>query len=329
MVSLFKVASEVFLLALLAVTLILNINLFVHQPELLLNSNAPFTNAINTVLFKWLQIPQWLYTFIYIGVLFGSAVYFGTMMAKNRFVTNYTYLPALIFVTIFSFFNEQTYVTPIFLFLPLFVLMFNKLFEIAVYDKNLLRSLDIGLICGTLTLVYLPYWGMVIFCYVTFIIITPYYWRYWVATVIGFICPALIAIMMYSIFNDTQFVLDYLMLKNPMAVIDHNLSNTQLVLRFAILTICLTILYLFKDIDTFKVTILMKKYRNLLNALLVAIFLYQLIMREWSFELNIIVLIVIAIFTSNVIFRVKKEWISNAVHGVLLLYAFYFQYFSN
>ena len=114
MVSLFKVASEVFLFALFVLTLLLNINLFISPPEIMANNQAPFCYAIHQILFGWLNLPQWIYTFIYIGVLYGSAVYFGIVVAKNRLVSNYTYLPALMFITLFSFFNQQTYPTLVF-----------------------------------------------------------------------------------------------------------------------------------------------------------------------------------------------------------------------
>lgn len=328
MVSLFKVASEVFLLALFAVTLVLNINLFVSPPEMLVNNQAPFIYAIHQILFDWLNLPEWVYTFIYIGVLYGSAVYFGMIMAKNRFVSNYTYLPALIFVTIFSFFNEQTYPTLVFLFLPLFILLFNKLFEIAVYDKNLSRSLDIGLICGTLTLVYLPYWSLVVFSYVTFLIVAPFYWRFWVATVVGFICPAIMALIFFGLFGEQQLVFDYLLLKQSSDVMQMLVSNLQVGYRFAIISICLLILFLFIDEHLFKVTTLMKRYRNLSTALIVFCLAYQLISQTWLFEMNIIILIIFSIFFSNIILRVKNELISNAIHGFMLLFVLFFQYFT-
>jgi len=328
MVSLFKVASEVFLFALLAVTLLLNINLFIFPPEIVANSPAPFAYVIHQLLFVWLKLPQWLYTCIYIGMLYASAVYFGNIVAKNRFVSNYTYLPALMFVTLFSFFNYQTYSTLTFLFLPLFISMFNKLFEIAVYDKNLSRSLDIGLICGTLTLVYLPYWGLVLFSYVTFIIITPFYWRYWAATVIGFICPAIMALIFFGMMGNHQIVLDYLMLKQSPDVLSVNLSNLQVFYRFAVISICLGLLFLFIDEHLFKVTTLMKRYRNLLNLLIACLFIYQLVMQTWLFEMNMIVLIILSIYYSNIVLRVKNELISNTVHGLMLLFVLFFQYFA-
>jgi len=328
MVSLFKVASEVFLLVLFVVTLLLNINLFITPPEILTEYHAPFSYAVHQILFAWFNIPQWIYTFIHIGVLYGSAVYFGIIVAKNRFISNYTYLPALMFVTIFSFFNQQTYPTLVFLFLPLFIMMFNKLFEIAVYDKNLSRSLDVGLICGTLTLVYLPYWSLVVFSYITFAIVTPFYWRFWVATIVGFICPAIMALIFFGLFGQHQMMLDYLMLQQTTANLPIYLSNLQIWYRFIVLAICLIILFLFIDEHIFKVTTLMKRYRNLFNTLIVCLLAYQLVIQTWLFEMNMIILIVLSIYYSNVILRVKNELISNAVHGLMLLFVLFFQYFT-
>ncbi len=328
MVSLFKVASEVFLLALFAVTLLLNINLFISPPEIIANNQAPFCYAVHQILFTWLNLPQWIYTFIYIGVLYGSAIYFGMVLAKNRFVSNYTYLPALIFITIFSFFNQYTYPTLVFLFLPLFISMFNKLFEIAVHDKNLSRSFDIGLICGTLTLVFLPYWSLVVFSYVIFILITPFYWRYWVATIIGFICPAIIALIFFGLFGNHQIVLDYLMLKQTPDVPFIPLSNFQIWYRFIVIGICLGMLFLFIDEHLFKVTTIMKRYRNLFNILIACLFTYQLIIQTWLFELNVIVLMILSMYYSNVILRVKNELISNIIHGLMILFVLFFQYFT-
>jgi len=327
MISLFKVASEVFLLALLVITFILHINLFVTSPEIMIEQEAPFSYAVNQILFAWLNLPNWLYVLICIGVLYSSAIYFGIVVAKHKFVSNYTYVPALLFVTVFALFNKYTYPSPVFLFLPLLILLLDKLFEISVNDKNLTRFLDVGLICGTLTLVYLPYWSLVIFVYVAFAILKPFYWRYWVATLIGFVCPALVSLIFFTLFNQQHIIFDYLTLQTSSSQALLPFFNLPILSKLVVLGAGLGIIHFFIDESIFKVTALMKQYRNLLNALIIFILLYQLIIQNWVFELNLMALIVIAIYYSNMILRVKQELFANVIHAVILVAVICFQIF--
>lgn len=328
MISLFKVYNEVTLLLLFGVSLLLNINIVFYPNEFALQGYMPISDGLAKIVQNFLEIPKWLYFILYIIIQFSSAIYFGIVMAKHKIVTQYSYIPALLFITLFALINTYTFNCVAFILLPVFILLFDRVFSIAINDKNLTNAFDLGLICGTLFFSYLPYALLVVFAYFMFIILKPFYWRDWVASAIGFVCPLLIALIFYAIFNLTGVFFEYFTSGEPFLYSKSVISVSLLLQHLSVVTVIIAILSFFRSSAQYKTIPFIRNYLFLIVGLALILMLFQLIGGLWTVELLIVVFIIITIVLTNFIIKCRSAIIKNALHVVMLLYLIYFQYFS-
>jgi len=329
MISLFKVYNEVTILLLFGLTVLLNINILFYTNELTLQGYVPISGGLAHLLQIFLQIPKWLYFILYVLMQFGSAVYFGIIMAKHKIVNHYSYIAALIFVTLFALININTFNCVVFLLLPVFILLFDRVFQIAVNDKNLTNAFDLGLICGTLLFSYMPYALLVVFAYFMFIILKPFYWRYWVASIIGLVCPILIALIFYTIFNQTDIFLEYFTTDKSFLYSKSVVSTPIILQHLAVVIVIIAVLSAFSSSDQYKTIPFIRNYLFLIVGLALLLAIFQLIGGLWVVELLIVLFIIASIVLTNFVIKCRSSFIKNALHTLLLVYLIYFQYFSS
>lgn len=328
MISLFRVHNEVILLLLFGLTILLNINILFNPVELKLQGYMPITGSLAKIMQGFFNCPKWLYFIVYIIIQFGSAVYFGVVMAKHKIVNQYSYIPALLFVSLFALINIYTFNCVAFLILPVFILLFNRVFQIAINDKNLTNAFDLGLICGILFFSYLPYILLVVFTYFMFIILKPFYWRYWVASAIGFVCPLIIAFIAHVIFNHTDMFFDYFTTNKSFLYSKSIISTSVLMQHLAVVAVTIGILSFFSSSAYYKTIPFVRNYLFLMIGLALILIVFQLIRSLWVMELQIVVFIIITIVFTNFTIKCKSPIIKNALHLLMLVYLVYFQYFS-
>jgi len=329
MISLFRVYNEIILLLLLGITILLNLNVLFHPVNFDLKGYAPISGGLANILQDYIHISKWVYFILYIIVQFGCAIYFGQVMAKHKIVNQYNYVPALLFVSLLALINIYTFNCISFLLLPVFILLFHRVFLIATNDKNLTNAFDLGLITGTLFFTYFPYILLAVFAYFMFIVLTPFYWRDWVASVIGFVCPLLITLIVFAIFNESNTFFEYFAQKRSFLYSESIINTTNLMAHLIVVGAIIGILSLFSSAKQFKTTPFKRNYLFLIVTLAVLLLVFQLIRSLWIMELLIVVFIILAIVLTNYIAKCKSPLIKNALHLVLLVYLVYFQYFSN
>jgi len=328
MISLFKVYNEVTLILLFGLTLLININILFYSNELTLQGYMPISGGLANVLQNFLEIPKWLYFILYLLIQFSSAIYFGVVVAKHKIVNQYNYIPALLFVTLFALINIYTFNCVAFLLLPVFILLFDRVFNIATNDKNLTNAFDLGLICGTLCFSYLPYALLVVFAYFIFIILKPFYWRYWVASFIGFICPLLIVLIAHAIFNQTNVFFEYFISGKSFLYSDSIIGISILLQHLSLIVVIIAILSFFSSSVQYKTIPFIRNYLFLIVGLALILMIFQLIGGLWVVELLIVVFIIIAIVLTNFVIKCRSPLLKNTLHVLMLVYLIYFQYFS-
>jgi len=329
MISLFRVYNEAILLILLGLIILLNINILFDPIEINLQGYAPVTGGLANVLQGFFNIPKWLYFILYVLIQFGSAVYFGVVMTKHKIVNQYNYIPALLFVTLFALINVYTFNCVAFLILPVFILLFDRVFQIAINDKNLTNAFDLGLICGTLFLCYLPYALLAVFVYFMFIILQPFYWRYWVASAIGFVCPILFTLIAYVIFNQADVFFDYFTSNKSFLYSESIISATNLLQHLSVIGVTTVILSLFSSSKQYKTIPFVQNYLFLMIGLALILATFQVIRSLWVMELLMVIFIILTIVLTNFVIKCKSPLLKNALHLLMLVYLVYFQYFSS
>jgi len=328
MISLFKVYNEAIFLLLFGLTILLNLNILFSPIDFNLYGYAPITGGLAVFLKTYAGISKWLYFILFVLIQFSSAIYFGIAMAKHKIINHYNYLPALLFVTLFAFINIYTFSSVAFLFLPVFILLFDRVFQIAVNDKNLTNAFDLGLVCGILYLSYFPYALLVVFAYFMFIILKPFYWRYWVASIIGFACPFLIALIAYTLINQTGTFFKYFNSNISFLYSKSTISTIYLLQHFLVITGTMGLLYRFGNLEKNKTIPFIRNYLFLIAALAAILLLFQLIGGLWIMELLIIIFIILAMLLTNFIIKCNRTLLKNVLHTLMLVYLVYFQYFS-
>lgn len=324
MVTLFKTANPVLLLILIVVGFLLNLNLFLNDIQLSIETTAPLSKFI---LQQISFLPNWLLHIIFIGYIVSVGLYLSTVLAKHQLNQKYNFVPALFFVSFFSLINVHCYFSPVFICLPLFIFYLDRLFSTIFSDNNLSNSFEIGFVNGLLCMLYLPFGILIVLSLLAYIYLTNFYWRYWLSIIIGFVAAILIAFSFYLLFD-----IEALFLANLFGGNQSNLFtiifNQQFIIQIACLFTTLFLMLFFRDDKMFKLTMAYKKSYLMLLVMFFVFVLLQVRHSQPSYEPLLLNFLIGIIFISTFAFQQRNEWLVNSTHVLLILAAIYIQYFA-
>jgi len=323
MVSLFKTANPVLLLALVAIGVILNVNLFIYNVPFQVDTTAPLSELILQFLSG---LPNWLHKLLFIIYTIATGVYLSRVLGKHQITQSFNFVAGLFFITFISLINVNVYLSPIFISLPFFIFFIDRLLSTIFSDNNLSNSFDIGLAAGCLTMFYWPYGILLIVALLAYIYLTNFYWRYWVLILLGFTAILFTAFCSFLLFNNEMTFVTKLLStsQSSLFLIDFNL---KFFIQIASLLILLIVLILFRNDKMFKLTMAFKKFYLSLLALFIIFLIAQFLHTSFSFELLLLNFLIAIIFISTFANQQKNELFINVAHLLLILVVFYVQFF--
>lgn len=111
----------------------------------------------------------------------------------NKIVNGYnllgkpTFLPALLYITVGSLFTPFVLLSPALICNFIVLWMIEKFLSIYRRDDARAVMFDLGMMVALGTLIYFPFIAMMPLLWISLMIFRPFYWREWLAGIIGFI----------------------------------------------------------------------------------------------------------------------------------------------
>lgn len=182
------------------------------QPIPYFNYTEPFSIFI-------FQNYAGLWTYKLGNILITATFYFGLALWFNKIVNDYsllhktTMIPSLVFVLLTGIFPTFFTLDAAILALFLQLWVITKLFGFYKTQQATLISFDIGILVALASLLYFPTVAWILLVWVSLLIFRPFYWREWLATVIGFLTPYLFVAFYYFWTNRWE---DFLLIWKPL-----------------------------------------------------------------------------------------------------------------
>lgn len=284
-------------------------------------------------LFGRLLVPQ-IYDLdisSYLNVGLAGIVVFVQALLLNRIVNNHnllgkqTYLPALFYLVVCS--ALATFLT---LSMPLlcnFLLLyiFNKL--LLSYKRSDVISVffDLGLVIGLATIIYFPLIFLLLFVWSCLIILRPFYWREWLASIIAFLLM-MFFLAVYYFYNDKliNFFDIWEPFKAPLKLFVTIKYNQYLVLLPILAALFLGFLSL--QVNFYKSFVIVRKgFLVLLMLSIVIIFSFYL-SPDFGIIHFILLAIPVCVLMAYYFLYAKRKWIYETLFFTTIAFILYFQF---
>lgn len=224
MLNLFRKNSIFALLFLIVFTVLIRISPFLITLPIDLNINAPLAQ----ILFEWITTFEDYYYFSVVSASFFvvlQAWLLNHLVVKHSILRKDSFLPALFFVLLNSFYKEQLFLNPQLIANLFIILMFERLCNLYESEKPLYVVLDSGLFLGLAilfnydTLIYLP------LILISVVIITYFNIRFLLASIFGILLPIYLVGVVFYMFdslNDLLIIIEISVKRNYINQITFN-----------------------------------------------------------------------------------------------------------
>ncbi|MEI7978136.1 MAG: DUF6427 family protein [Bacteroidota bacterium] len=224
MLNLFRNNSIFSLLFLIVFTILIRISPFLINLPIDLNINAPLAQ----ILFEWITTFEDYYYFSVVSASFFvvlQAWLLNHLVIKHSILRKDSFLPALIFVLLNSFYKEQLFLSPQLIANLFIILMFERLCNLYESEKPLYVVLDSGLFLGLAilfnydTFIYLP------LILISVVIITYFNIRFLLASIFGILLPIYLVGVVFYMFdslNDLLIIIEISIKRNYINQITFN-----------------------------------------------------------------------------------------------------------
>jgi len=158
---------------------------FMKQVPLEINSSMP---VYKLAIYFYSAKTAIIYRIIALGLIILQAIYLNNIINKHEVLYKKSHLPALLYCILMSLFIPFLNFTPLLL---INILLIKLLDTVLSFYKSTTNDLafNCGFLMGVCALIYFP--SIIIFFLILFglMILRPFYWRNWVASIIGIILP--------------------------------------------------------------------------------------------------------------------------------------------
>lgn len=174
---------------------------FISHP---LPAEAPTSGGIlDAVLYRvwWKNLNPGFLAVLTITILILSSLYFNHLLTERKMYHRSNFLPALCLVLLTSLFAGTQRMQAGILMLPVTILLFRQMMLLYNNAKPRTIVVNIGLIAGTGTLLYHPYWWMLPWCFWALAQMRPFRLNEWVLMLLSFGVPAYV-VLSYEYLTD-------------------------------------------------------------------------------------------------------------------------------
>jgi hypothetical protein len=324
MIQQFRTSNPFNILLLAVITGLLRL---VYLYNLSTDITQPFGELFNRLLVPplyHLKINSSLNVGIASVVILAQALLLNRIVNQHNLLSKQTYLPALFYVVLCS--SLTVFLT---LSLPLlcnFVLLyiFNKLLLSYKLTDAIAVFFDMGFIIGLATILYFPLIGLLLFIWCCQIILRPFYWREWMASIIAFLL-AMFFLAVYYFHNDKliNFIDIWHPFNIPLKLFVNIRYNQYLVLLPIVAALFLGFVSLRSNF--FKSFVMVRKGFLVLFLLTIIIIFSYYLSPDFAITHFIMLGIPLCVLLAYYFLYAKRKWIYESLFFIILAFILYFQ----
>jgi hypothetical protein len=265
------------------------------------------------------------------NVLIAAIIVFIQALLLNRLVNHYnllgkpTFLPALMYIVVSGLFKPFLVLSPPLLCNFLVIWMLFKLLRFYKSNDAKSEAFDLGMIVALGSFIYLPFIYFFLVIWIALALFKPFYWREWVAGIVGYITIFLFLAVYYYLDNNIgNFYRVWLGLgaKFPDRVAINYYNYLVLIPVIVILALCFFKL----QKNFFRSYVQIRKTFQLLFIIFLIAGLSFYI--KAAFQLSHFLLCAVpgAVFFSYYFLYAGRKWFYEILFGLLLISIVYFQF---
>jgi hypothetical protein len=202
MIQQFRSINPLNIPLLIVVAFLLRIGSFINlPPEIGFEFMEPFSRLLLAIP-EESGISSLSNLLIALLILIVQAFLFNKIINTYNLLGKQTFLPGLLYVTAGSLLSPFLVLSPTLICNFLILIMIERF--LSIYKKQQVSSVmyDLGMLVALGTLIYFPFIAMLPLMWISLIIFRPFYWREWVAVIVGFI-TIFFFLAVYYFWNDS------------------------------------------------------------------------------------------------------------------------------
>lgn len=323
MINQFRSLNPFNLVLLFIITCLLRIVVLVRMPDVI------DLSLLDTYGGMLVSIPNDLFSpfgniFVATVLVFIQAILINRIVNDHNLMGKPTFLPALMFVTVSAVLEPFIVLSPALLANFFILWMFYKSLSLYRRDGAIAPMFDLGMIVALGTLVYFPFIGMLPMLWVILMLYRPFYWREWIASLVGF---ATVAFMVCSIYyyNDK---LGLFFATIPSAVVLHLGPRVNLYDYIVLIPVALVLFFAVVSMRKkyFRSNVFLRKASFLLLIFFVFAILSYSVNRRYDLYHFIIAVPSISVTMAYYYVNAQKKWLYESLYMLLAIFIMYFQF---
>ena len=258
---------------------------------------------------------------------FVQALLINGIVNENKILAKKNYLPGAMFIIFASFFKEFLLLTPASVALLFLIICTARMFALLKKEKSYGDVFDLGFLVAVAMLFYFPSVLFVLFAYIGLATMRPFNYREWTIVLLGFISPVILVFTFYF-WNDKADVLLAQVANahqgNWLVGITLNMADKILVGGITLCTIaCLVLL----PASLYSSLIQVRKFATSLVVFLALVLVAIVLEQNIRLSHLILMALPLGIFSSMALMQIKRKWLSEVIHIILILFVLAAQYF--
>ncbi|MDX2001578.1 MAG: DUF6427 family protein [Chitinophagales bacterium] len=310
-------------LLLLAYAVLFNLVLFTDPSFTVPETDFPFSKW----LFEHLNISYNAITAISIALVFIQALMITQILNDIKFFNKSTYVPGVIYIVMASMFREFLFLSPVLIANTFIILTFGRLFSMYRQHSAFKEVYDTGLLIGISTLIYFPSVVLFIAMLIALGLLRSFIWREWLVGFFGLITPYYLAFVGLFLSGGLKKFIDY---QFGSVLYGFN-SGIEFSLPVQILGGIMVMLFIgsffvFQN-NYLKSPIQVRKYLVLTAWMLILLSVSFLFKYTMSLNHFLIITVPLSLVISYFILNVKRWYVAEVVHAMLMITVLVFQHF--
>lgn len=323
MISQFRSLNPLNLFLLAVITCVLRIGVLVQLPP-----------AVDLLLFDTygrmlVDVPANMFS-PFGNVFLATVIVYTQAIILNRIINNYnllgkpTFLPALMFVTITAIVEPFIVLSPPLLVNFLLLWMLDKMLSLYRRDFAISVMFDLGMMVALGTIIYFPFIMMMPMLAFVLLMYRPFYWREWLAAIVGFITIALMVCTLFFL-NDK---LNFFFATIPSAVVMHLGFKVSMYDFISLVPVIIILFFAFLSIREryFRSNVFLRKASFLLVLVTLFGVLSFSINRNYDVYHFLLTASPLAVIMAYYFANATKKWFFESLYWLLAIFVLYFQF---
>lgn len=260
------------------------------------------------------------------ALCFTQALFINNIVNENKMLPKKNYLAGAVFIIFASFFKESLFLSPASIALTFLILCSARIFALIRKEKSYGDIFDIGFLAALASLFYFPCIIFIVFAYIGLATVRPFKLREWLGVLVGFHAPLLL-VFTYYFWNDrtTEMFLSIANIHAEGWLLGINLtaSDKTVIITMAACTAASLVLL---PSALYSSLIQVRKFSNTLILFIVLTAVAMLLQQSIRLSHFVLFSLPLAIFVSMILMHIKRNWIPEVIHIILILFVLSMQF---